>query len=73
HPAGGVLLLSKTVPFSQWEVLAEERNNSREHHSEGLMLKRKDSEYKAGRKKGDWWKWKVDPLSIDAVMIYAQR
>jgi DNA ligase-1 len=41
--------------------------------SEGLMLKRRDSTYKSGRKKGDWWKWKVDPLTIDAVMIYAQR
>ena len=37
------------------------------------MLKRKDSSYQAGRKKGDWWKWKVDPLTIDAVMIYAQQ
>ena len=37
------------------------------------MLKRKDATYKVGRKKGDWWKWKVDPLVIDAVMIYAQR
>ncbi len=37
------------------------------------MLKRKASPYLAGRKKGDWWKWKVDPLTIDAVMIYAQQ
>ena len=37
------------------------------------MLKRRDSPYRIGRKKGDWWKWKVDPLTIDAVMIYAQR
>jgi len=36
------------------------------------MLKRKASTYRVGRKKGDWWKWKVDPLTIDAVMIYAQ-
>jgi len=36
------------------------------------MLKRQDSPYRDGRKKGDWWKWKVDPLTIDAVMIYAQ-
>ena len=46
---------------------------AREKRSEGLMLKRKDSTYQVGRKKGDWWKWKVDPLSIDAVMIYAQK
>jgi DNA ligase-1 len=37
-----------------------------------LMLKRRDSPYLAGRKKGDWWKWKIDPLTVDAVMIYAQ-
>ena len=37
------------------------------------MLKRRNSEYKQGRKKGDWWKWKIDPLTIDAVMMYAQR
>jgi hypothetical protein len=36
------------------------------------MLKRLAAPYLAGRKKGDWWKWKVDPLTIDAVMIYAQ-
>ncbi|MCB0579028.1 MAG: ATP-dependent DNA ligase [Phaeodactylibacter sp.] len=73
HEADGILILSETVPFEAWESLAQERENAREHHSEGLMLKRRDSQYKAGRKKGDWWKWKVDPLSIDAVMIYAQR
>ena len=37
------------------------------------MLKRRDAPYRDGRKKGDWWKWKVDPLTIDAVMIYAQQ
>ncbi len=41
--------------------------------SEGLMLKKWDSPYLSGRKKGDWWKWKVDPFTIDAVMIYAQQ
>jgi DNA ligase-1 len=49
------------------------REKAREQGSEGLMLKRKNAPYLAGRKKGDWWKWKVDPLTIDAVMIYAQR
>ncbi len=42
-------------------------------NSEGLMLKRKISDYKVGRKRGDWWKWKIDPLTIDCVMIYAQK
>ncbi len=42
-------------------------------NSEGIMLKRKDSNYKVGRKRGDWWKWKIDPLTIDCVMVYAQK
>ena len=49
------------------------RLTSREHNSEGIMLKRKSSAYQVGRKRGDWWKWKIDPLTIDAVMIYAQK
>ncbi len=64
--------LSASVPFTDWNALAAERDRSRELHAEGLMLKRLDSPYLAGRKRGDWWKWKVDPLTIDAVMIYAQ-
>ena len=65
--------LSETIHFSSWEEAAKERERSREVHSEGLMLKRKDSPYLVGRKKGDWWKWKVDPLTIDAVLTYAMR
>jgi len=67
------LLISSLVEFGNWEELVKERANSRQHHAEGLMLKHKDGTYKVGRKKGDWWKWKVDPLTIDAVMIYAMR
>jgi DNA ligase-1 len=73
HDGGGVLQLSEAVPFESWAQLAEIRAASRQNQSEGLMLKRKDAPYQAGRKKGGWWKWKVDPLTIDAVMIYAQR
>ncbi|MCB0558886.1 MAG: ATP-dependent DNA ligase [Lewinellaceae bacterium] len=69
----GILLLSEALAFHTWAELVTERENSREHHSEGLMLKRKDAPYQSGRKKGGWWKWKIDPLAIDAVMIYAQR
>ena len=68
-----LLPLSPVVEADEWRVLAEARDESREYLSEGLMLKRLDSPYRIGRKKGDWWKWKVDPLTIDAVMIYAQR
>ena len=67
------LHLSVAMHFSSWDELVQERDRSREMHSEGLMLKRKDSPYLVGRKKGDWWKWKVDPLTIDAVLTYAMR
>ena len=66
------LRLSDNVPFKTWDDLATQRETSRARHAEGFMLKKAASPYLAGRKKGDWWKWKVDPLSIDAVMIYAQ-
>ncbi|HET8737896.1 MAG TPA: hypothetical protein VFM69_14985, partial [Pricia sp.] len=67
------LHLSETMHFDHWEEAVQERERSREVRSEGLMLKRKDSPYLVGRKKGDWWKWKVDPLTIDAVLTYAMR
>lgn len=67
------LQLSERVKFSTWEELTEERLRSREMKSEGLMIKRKDSPYLVGRKKGDWWKWKIEPLVIDAVLTYAMR
>ncbi|MGB3181793.1 MAG: ATP-dependent DNA ligase [Cyclobacteriaceae bacterium] len=69
----GVLLLSPTVDFQSWSQLAELREKSREYYAEGFMLKHKNSPYKVGRKRGDWWKWKVEPLSIDGVLIYAQK
>ncbi|UZO81951.1 ATP-dependent DNA ligase [Aquimarina sp. ERC-38] len=68
-----LLQLSEKLEFTTWEAVAEERERSRELRSEGLMLKRKKSSYQVGRKKGDWWKWKVDPLTIDAVLTYAMR
>lgn len=67
------LHLSEKMTFNSWSAVASERNRSREVRSEGLMLKRKESPYLVGRKKGDWWKWKVDPLTIDAVLTYAMR
>ena len=70
HP---VLLLSPVINFSSWQQLAAIRESSREMGAEGIMLKRKSSAYQVGRKVGDWWKWKIDPLVIDAVMIYAQK
>ena len=73
HDCDIPLMLSETLEFNNWEHVAAERERSREKHSEGLMIKRKDSPYLVGRKKGDWWKWKVDPLSVDAVLTYAMR
>jgi DNA ligase-1 len=70
HPA---LLLSPLISFTTWDELTNLRMQSRNIGSEGIMLKRKDSIYQVGRKRGDWWKWKIDPLVIDAVMIYAQK
>jgi DNA ligase-1 len=68
----GRLLLSPPVPFTTWEDLSEARRTAREVGAEGLILKRLSSAYGVGRGRGDWWKWKVDPLSVDAVLIYAQ-
>jgi DNA ligase-1 len=65
--------LSERVQFSSWDELIDERTRSREMRSEGLMLKKNDSPYLVGRKKGDWWKWKIAPLTIDAVLTYAMR
>lgn len=65
--------LSETMQFQNWEAVEEERQKAREIRSEGLMIKRADSTYGVGRKKGDWWKYKSDPYSIDAVLTYAMR
>lgn len=67
------LQLSPIISFTSWNDLAAIREISREMLAEGLMLKRKSSTYQVGRKTGDWWKWKINPLTIDAVMIYAQK
>ncbi len=65
--------ISQVIDFENWNELDQIRENSREINSEGLMLKQKNSPYHSGRKKGDWWKWKINPLTIDAVLIYAQK
>jgi len=70
HPS---LLLSATLPFSSWEEIVQHREHARSTSIEGLMLKRLSSTYEVGRKRGDWWKWKVDPLSIDAVLTYSMQ
>lgn len=67
------LQLSERIQLQSWDEVAKERERSRELRSEGLMLKRNGSPYQVGRKKGDWWKWKIEPLAIDAVLTYAMR
>lgn len=70
-PAG--MDLSPLVPFADFAALAALHAAARAEAIEGLMLKRRDSAYLAGRVRGAWWKWKRDPLRIDAVLMYAQR
>lgn len=67
------LTISERCDAGSWNALAEARSSSRENNVEGLMLKSLSSPYGVGRVTGQWWKWKVDPYSIDAVLIYAQR
>ena len=66
------ILLSPALDDPDWAGLARRREESRARGVEGLMLKRLDSPYQVGRKRGDWWKWKVEPYTLDAVLIYAQ-
>ena len=71
-PPESALVLSPVVHAAGWEQLAELRSHSRERKVEGFMLKRHGSPYRVGRRRGDWWKWKIDPYSVDCVLIYAQ-
>ncbi|MFK7869928.1 MAG: ATP-dependent DNA ligase [Roseobacter sp.] len=71
-PDDAPVRLSPQLEFDDWAELAALRGTARDENAEGLMLKHAASHYRVGRKKGDWWKWKLDPLTIDAVMIYAQ-
>ena len=70
--------ISPTVSADTWEALAEKREQARALLREGLMLKAREGAYGIGRRKGGdrtdvWWKWKLDPMSVDAVVIYAER
>lgn len=72
-PEDSRLRRSECIHADSWEGLARIRATSRAEMAEGLMLKRRASSYGVGRVRGDWWKWKVDPYTVDAVLIYAQR
>ncbi|MES1953053.1 ATP-dependent DNA ligase [Salinisphaera hydrothermalis] len=66
------IALSEHLAANSWDELAALRERSREFATEGFVLKRRGSPYRVGRVRGDWWKWKVDPYAIDAVLLYAQ-
>jgi DNA ligase-1 len=73
-PPNGALQISPLVHASDWAALAALRDESRARGVEGFMLKQRAGRYGAGRTKdvGTWWKWKIDPYTVDAVLIYAQ-
>ena len=66
------IVVSPLIEATDWPAAAALRTSAREREVEGLMLKRRSSPYQSGRRRGDWWKWKIDPLTIDAVLVYAQ-
>jgi len=74
-PADAQAVIFPTAPIdaTTWDQLAEKREESRSLGVEGFMLKHRHSPYRVGRHRGDWWKWKIDPLTVDCVMIYAQK
>lgn len=68
-----VFRVTESVDSADWTDLAATREKSRSLGVEGFMLKHRGSPYRVGRHRGDWWKWKIDPLTVDAVLIYAQK
>lgn len=69
----GVMRMSDAWDGLTWEELRETQSSARERGTEGLMLKRRSAAYGTGRVRGDWWKWKVEPMTIDAVLVNAMR
>ncbi|MFV8835397.1 ATP-dependent DNA ligase [Aquisalimonas sp. APHAB1-3] len=68
----GALRRAQALDSGDWVALASLRQTAREEGTEGIMLKRRGSPYRVGRTRGDWWKWKLAPRTVDAVMLYAQ-
>jgi DNA ligase-1 len=67
------LILSPVLHCTNWQAVSDIRDKARNANYEGVMLKKRDSVYETGRRRGNWWKWKVDPLTVDGVLIYAQQ
>ena len=70
-PTVARLLLSPQLPAPDWQAVSDARAEARKRGVEGVMIKRRDGAYGTGRTRGEWWKWKVDPLEIDAVLLAA--
>jgi len=66
------LRLTNLLKVNNWDDVETKKNESRNFNTEGLVIKNKNSRYLHGRKKGNWWKYKVDPMQLDAVLIYAK-
>ena len=66
------ILVSPEIVCEDWDAIQAMRLTSREKATEGIMIKRRDSTYGVGRQKGYWWKYKVEPMTLDAVLLYAQ-
>ena len=68
-----VFKITEAVEAASWQDLSDKRELSRSLGVEGFMLKHRQSPYRVGRHRCDWWKWKIDPLTVDCVLIYAQK
>lgn len=66
------LILSERLTVGSWDELVTLREGAKVKATEGLMIKKADSPFGVGRQRGSWWKYKVDPMTIDAVLLYAQ-
>jgi len=73
QPEASAIRSAAALDAPDWAALAQTRQASREHGVEGLMLKRLGASYGVGRQRGPWWKWKIEPYTIDCVLLYAQR
>ena len=68
----GKIKITKLHQISNWIDLEEVKNSARKSNTEGLVIKDKQSEYEPGRRKGNWWKYKIDPMQLDGILIYAR-
>ena len=68
----GKIKITNLHQISNWIDLEEVKNSARKSNTEGLVIKDKQSEYVPGRKKGNWWKYKIDPMQLDGILIYAR-